>query len=241
MGYIERVTWSQVIVSAPVGIAYFLIVLPQLAGTSPDDIDWITPMLWSIGVGIVASIALSIVWGIVAGRGDRDAHLKDQRDREIEHFGDRVGQSFLTIGGIAALILAMVDAAVGGKTGINTDAGKNMVGSFYEPRAVICDLATLETLPRHELVAGLAEVVKCGFIADPEILRIIEADRICSPAFMDILSPTDINEHHVEKIVQGVETDADGMVIAYWVCDRHPLASTSVTGLTGSRGAAPGG
>ena len=49
MGYIERVTWSQVIVSAPVGIAYFLIVLPQLAGTSPDDIDWITPMLWSIG------------------------------------------------------------------------------------------------------------------------------------------------------------------------------------------------
>lgn len=51
---------------------------------------------------------------------------------------------------------------------------------------------------------------------------------------MDILSPTDINEHHVEKIVQGVETDADGMVIAYWVCDRHPLASTSVTGLTAS-------
>lgn len=65
-------------------------------------------------------------------------------------------------------------------------------------------------------------------------VRIIEADRICSPAFMDILSPTDINEHHVEKIVQGVETDADGMVIAYWVCDRHPLASTSVTGLTDS-------
>lgn len=65
-------------------------------------------------------------------------------------------------------------------------------------------------------------------------VRIIEADRICSPAFMDILSPTDINEHHVEKIVQGVETDADGMVIAYWVCDRHPLASTSVTGLTAS-------
>ena len=46
-------------------------------------------------------------------------------------------------------------------------------------------------------------------------VRIIEADRICSPAFMDILSPTDINEHHVEKIVQGVETDADGMVIAW--------------------------
>jgi 3-dehydroquinate synthase len=77
---------------------------------------------------------------------------------------------------VPTTLLGMVDAAVGGKTGINTDAGKNMVGSFYEPSAVICDLATLETLPRHELVAGLAEVVKCGFIADPEILRLIEAD-----------------------------------------------------------------
>jgi 3-dehydroquinate synthase len=77
---------------------------------------------------------------------------------------------------VPTTLLGMVDAAVGGKTGINTDAGKNMVGSFYEPRAVIADLATLETLPTHELVAGLAEVVKCGFIADPAILSIIEAD-----------------------------------------------------------------
>jgi len=77
---------------------------------------------------------------------------------------------------VPTTLLGMVDAAVGGKTGINTDAGKNMVGSFYEPRAVIADLATLETLPTHELVAGLAEVVKCGFIADPEILRIVESD-----------------------------------------------------------------
>ena len=78
--------------------------------------------------------------------------------------------------GVPTTLLGMVDAAVGGKTGINTDAGKNMVGAFYEPTAVIVDLATLETLPPHELVAGMAEVVKCGFIADPEILTIIEAD-----------------------------------------------------------------
>ncbi len=77
---------------------------------------------------------------------------------------------------VPTTLLAMVDAAVGGKTGINTDAGKNMVGAFYEPSAVIVDLATLETLPHNELVAGLAEVVKCGFIADPEILNLIEAD-----------------------------------------------------------------
>ncbi len=77
---------------------------------------------------------------------------------------------------VPTTLLAMVDAAVGGKTGINTGAGKNMVGSFYEPSAVVADLATLESLPRNELVAGLAEVVKCGFIADPQILDLVEAD-----------------------------------------------------------------
>ncbi len=71
-------------------------------------------------------------------------------------------------------LLAMVDAAVGGKTGINTAEGKNLVGSFHHPAAVLCDLGTLETLPRNELVSGMAEVAKCGFIADPEILAILE-------------------------------------------------------------------
>lgn len=77
---------------------------------------------------------------------------------------------------VPTTLLGMVDAAVGGKTGINTDAGKNMAGAFYEPGAVIADLATLESLPKHELVAGLAEVVKAGFIADPVILDLIEGD-----------------------------------------------------------------
>jgi 3-dehydroquinate synthase len=72
-------------------------------------------------------------------------------------------------------LLGMVDAAVGGKTGVNTAAGKNLVGAFHPPAAVLADLATLETLPRADLVAGLAEVVKCGFIADPAILDLIEA------------------------------------------------------------------
>ncbi|GAA2049459.1 hypothetical protein GCM10009722_02920 [Williamsia deligens] len=73
-------------------------------------------------------------------------------------------------------LLGMVDAAVGGKTGINTDAGKNLVGAFHEPSAVFVDTGTLETVPHNEIVAGLAEVIKTGFIADPEILDIIEAD-----------------------------------------------------------------
>jgi 3-dehydroquinate synthase len=75
---------------------------------------------------------------------------------------------------VPTTLLGMVDAAVGGKTGINTDAGKNLVGSFHEPAGVLCDLDTLKGLPREELVAGLGEVVKCGFIADPVILDLIE-------------------------------------------------------------------
>jgi 3-dehydroquinate synthase len=74
-------------------------------------------------------------------------------------------------------LLAMVDAAVGGKTGVNTAAGKNLVGAFHPPAGVLCDLATLDTLPRADLTAGLAEVVKCGFIADPVILELIESGR----------------------------------------------------------------
>ncbi len=76
---------------------------------------------------------------------------------------------------VPTTLLAMVDAAVGGKTGINTGAGKNLVGSFHEPAGVLCDLETLATLPRAELVAGLGEVLKCGFIADPAILDLVEA------------------------------------------------------------------
>lgn len=77
---------------------------------------------------------------------------------------------------VPTTLLAMVDAAVGGKTGINTGAGKNLVGSFYEPAGVICDLTWLDTLPDAELVAGLGEVVKCGFVADPTILDLVQGD-----------------------------------------------------------------
>jgi 3-dehydroquinate synthase len=75
---------------------------------------------------------------------------------------------------IPTTLLGMVDAAVGGKTGINTGAGKNLVGAFHEPAGVLCDLDVLASLPYPELVAGLGEVVKCGFIADPKILTLLE-------------------------------------------------------------------
>jgi 3-dehydroquinate synthase len=75
---------------------------------------------------------------------------------------------------VPTTLLGMVDAAVGGKTGINTAEGKNLVGAFHPPRAVLCDLNALRTLPQPDLVAGLGEVVKCGFVADPVVLDLIE-------------------------------------------------------------------
>lgn len=74
---------------------------------------------------------------------------------------------------VPTTLLAMVDAAIGGKTGINTSWGKNLVGSFYPPQAVLCDFDFLQTLPEADFRSGMAEAVKCGFIADLEILRII--------------------------------------------------------------------
>lgn len=75
---------------------------------------------------------------------------------------------------IPTSLLAMVDAAIGGKTGINTESGKNLVGVFASPKLVLCELTFLSSLPRADLAAGLAEVVKCGFIQDQSILDIFE-------------------------------------------------------------------
>ncbi|MFE5094169.1 3-dehydroquinate synthase [Streptomyces sp. NPDC056638] len=77
---------------------------------------------------------------------------------------------------VPTTVLGMVDAAVGGKTGINTAEGKNLVGAFHPPAGVLCDLAALDSLPVHDYVSGMAEIIKAGFIADPAILDLIEAD-----------------------------------------------------------------
>jgi len=77
---------------------------------------------------------------------------------------------------VPTTLLGMADAAVGGKTAIDIAAGKNLVGAFHSPAGVLADLATLETLPRADYVAGLAEVIKAGFIADPVILDLVQQD-----------------------------------------------------------------
>ncbi len=80
-------------------------------------------------------------------------------------------------------LLSQVDSSVGGKTGINTRYGKNLVGSFYQPKAVIADISTLKTLPRRELLAGYAEIVKYGLINDAEFFSWLENN---SDAVLDL-------------------------------------------------------
>ena len=123
---------------------------------------------------------VGFIWEVLGrigiGRKDALVSLGGGAATDVAGFAAATWLRGVSIVHVPTTLLAMVDAAVGGKTGINTDAGKNLVGAFHQPLAVLVDLATLETLPHNEIVAGMAEVVKAGFIADPVILDLIEAD-----------------------------------------------------------------
>jgi len=123
---------------------------------------------------------VGFIWEVLGrigvGRKDAIVSLGGGAATDVAGFAAATWLRGVDIVHVPTTLLGMVDAAVGGKTGINTDAGKNLVGAFHQPAAVLVDLATLETLPRNEIVAGMAEVVKAGFIADPVILDLIEAD-----------------------------------------------------------------
>jgi len=131
-----------------------------------------------------------------SGEGTKSyTHLESVLTWMLEHRVDRHAVLFAVgggvigdLGGFAASIvmrgipfvqvpttlLAQVDSSVGGKTGINTPQGKNLVGAFYQPISVICDLDTLQTLPRRELLAGYAEIVKYGLIDDEPFFAWLE-------------------------------------------------------------------
>jgi len=123
---------------------------------------------------------VGFIWEVLGriglGRKDAVVSLGGGAATDVAGFAAATWLRGVDIVHLPTTLLGMVDAAVGGKTGINTDAGKNLVGAFHQPAAVLIDLATLETLPRNEIIAGMAEVVKAGFIADPVILDMIEAD-----------------------------------------------------------------
>ena len=123
---------------------------------------------------------VGFIWEVLGriglGRKDAVVSLGGGAATDVAGFAAATWLRGVDIVHVPTTLLGMVDAAVGGQTGINTDAGKNLVGAFHQPAAVLIDLATLETLPRNEIIAGMAEIVKAGFIADPVILDMIEAD-----------------------------------------------------------------
>ena len=123
---------------------------------------------------------LSIAWSSLGqaefSRSDAVVSLGGGATTDLAGFIAATWLRGIAVVHVPTTLLAMVDAAIGGKTGINTIEGKNLVGAFHEPKAVLVDLDTLETLPKLELISGFGEIVKCGFIAEPRILDLIEED-----------------------------------------------------------------
>lgn len=123
---------------------------------------------------------VGFIWEVLGrigiGRKDALVSLGGGAATDVAGFAAATWLRGVDIVHIPTTLLGMVDAAVGGKTGINTAEGKNLVGAFYAPKAVIVDLDLLDGLPQNEILAGFAEVVKAGFIADPVILDLLEAD-----------------------------------------------------------------
>ena len=113
MVYEERNAWSGLIVGVLVIGGYVVVMLQQSADRPVTEVDWLAPMLWTIGIGIAATIALSVVWGIIAGARDPDGvGRSDVRDRDISRMGSRVEQAFVVIAGLGVIALCAVDADV---------------------------------------------------------------------------------------------------------------------------------
>ncbi|MEE1651237.1 3-dehydroquinate synthase [Brachybacterium sp. J144] len=120
------------------------------------------------------------LWGVCGqaeiGRGDLVIGLGGGAATDLAGFVAASWLRGIDVLQVPTTVAAMVDAAVGGKTGINTSEGKNLVGAFHPPIAVVADLDVLAGLGAHDVAAGLAEAVKAGFIADTEILSLVEQD-----------------------------------------------------------------
>jgi len=105
MAYQEKYALAFGIIAVLAYGVYVAIVAPQLASTPPADVPWVVPMLASIGGAVVAGIIVGIVLGIVSPKG---ADKEDERDRRIARFGDHVGNAFVAIGAVAAIVLSML-------------------------------------------------------------------------------------------------------------------------------------
>jgi 3-dehydroquinate synthase len=138
----------------------------------------VMPVLISDGEEHKNLKSLSVIYDrLIAERFDRRSCVLALGGGVIGDLAGFAAASFLR--GIAYVqvpttLLAQVDSSIGGKTGVNHQDGKNLIGAFYQPRLVLIDVAVLQSLPRRELIAGLAEVIKYGIIADPALFQLLE-------------------------------------------------------------------
>ncbi|MCT2585093.1 hypothetical protein [Actinophytocola gossypii] len=105
----EKRAWITAVVSACGYVVYLVIVLSRAAGDVPlADVAYVAPLLWTVGAAIVVTIGIGIATGLAS---PREAMRTDERDREIDRFGEYVGHSFVVIGGVATLVMAMAETA----------------------------------------------------------------------------------------------------------------------------------
>jgi hypothetical protein len=106
MTYDEKTTWAQLLVAVGITVTYLVILLGKADGGPLVEVPYQSTMLWMIGIGIVASILLSILFSILSGERQ---FRSDARDREISAFGTRMGQAWIVIGALAAMLMAMAE------------------------------------------------------------------------------------------------------------------------------------
>ncbi len=144
------------------------------------------------------------------GRGDVIVALGGGVVGDLAGFAAATWNRGVALIQVPTTLLAQVDSAIGGKTGINLPQGKNLVGAFHQPRAVVVDVDTLATLPDRERISGLGEIVKYGFIRDPGILDVLESDpQAARTGDLDVLEPLVARSAAVKAaVVAGDEREA---------------------------------
>jgi 3-dehydroquinate synthase len=165
-----------VVVSDPIAATYADNVAEQLRQAGKRVVTWPLPS----GEAAKSLDTVARLWDHLGetqvARSDAVVAVGGGATTDIAGFVAATWLRGIRLVNVPTTLLGMVDAAVGGKTGINTAAGKNLVGAFHTPAGVLADLDVLATLPDEQWVNGMAEVVKAGLIADPVILDLIADD-----------------------------------------------------------------
>jgi 3-dehydroquinate synthase len=169
-------TAAVMVVCDPVAVGYADTVVDALREAGKRVETWTLPS----GETAKALDTVAQLWDALAqmnlSRSDAVIAVGGGATTDVAGFAAATWLRGVRLVNVPTTLLGMVDAAVGGKTGINTAAGKNLVGAFHAPAGVLVDLDVLATLPDDQWVNGMAEVVKAGLIADPVILDLVDDD-----------------------------------------------------------------